>query len=92
MAMRETSPREITVQVTLFADLRRFWGKGEEGPKPIVLPEGATAEQMLDAMNIPQDEAVRSEITVGLNGELGKRDSVLSDGDDIVLFSPMEGG
>ena len=43
-------------------------------------------------MGVPEDETIRGEITVGLNGELGQRDSVLNEADEILLFSPMAGG
>ena len=82
----------MNVTVTLFADLRRFGPKDHEGPIPVTLEDGACVEEMLAAVGIPEDEAIRGEITVGLNGDLGKRDSVLNDGDDVLLFSPMEGG
>ena len=82
----------MDVSVTLFADLRRFGPKGQEGPIRLALDEGTTVEQLLSVVGSPVDEAIRGEITVGLNGELGSRDAVLSDGDEILLFSPMEGG
>ncbi len=78
----------IAVRLTLFADLRRLLPKGHEGPLTITLPAGATVAELLAAAAVPPDE----DVTVGINGEQGRRDSVLGDGDDIVLFSPMEGG
>ena len=80
------------VSITLFADLRRFGPKDHEGPIALELEDGATVEEMLNVVGLPEDEAIRGEVTVGLNGELGRRDSVLNDGDDVLLFSPMEGG
>ncbi len=82
----------MNVSVTLFADLRRFGPKGHEGSLNVSLEDGATAEEMLTAMGVPEDETIRGEITVGLNGELGQRDSVLNEADEILLFSPMAGG
>jgi len=82
----------VNVSVTLFADLRRFGPQDHEGPLSLTLEDGATAEEMLTAVGVPEDEMIRGEITVGLNGSLGRRDSVLNDGDDVLLFSPMEGG
>jgi molybdopterin converting factor small subunit len=82
----------VNVSVTLFADLRRFGPKGHEGSLNVSLEDGATAEEMLTAMGVPEDETIRGEITVGLNGELGQRDSVLNEADEILLFSPMAGG
>mgnify|MGYP001070408621 CR=1 FL=1 len=82
----------MNVSVTLFADLRRFGPKGHEGSLNVSLEDGATVEEMLTAMGVPEDETIRGEITVGLNGELGQRDSVLNEADEILLFSPMAGG
>jgi molybdopterin converting factor small subunit len=82
----------MNVSVTLFADLRRFGPKGHEGPLHVTLDVGASIEEMLTAIGVPTDEEIRGEITVGLNGDLGWRDSVLNDADDILLFSPMAGG
>lgn len=82
----------MNVSVTLFADLRRFGPKGHEGSLDVSLEDGATVEEMLTAMGVPEDETIRGEITVGLNGELGQRDSVLNEADEILLFSPMAGG
>ncbi len=82
----------MNVSVTLFADLRRFGPKNHEGPLTVCVDPGATIEDMLTVMGVPDDEEIRGEITVGLNGELGQRDSVLSEADEILLFSPMAGG
>ncbi len=82
----------MDVSVTLFADLRRYGPKGHEGPLCVQLEPGACVEEMLTRIGVPNDEAIRSEITVGLNGELGQRDTVLSEADEILLFSPMAGG
>jgi molybdopterin converting factor small subunit len=87
MAETGTVPK-IAVRLTLFADLKRFLPKGHNGPLSFSLDDGATVETLLAAAGIPAKE----EITVGLNGDQGQRDSVLKDGDEVVLFSPMEGG
>lgn len=78
----------IAVRLSLFADLRRYLPRGHEGPLELRLPQGATVADLIHAAGVPG----REEITVGLNGDQGTRDSVLSDGDEVVLFSPMEGG
>ena len=80
--------RKITVRLTLFADLKRFLPKGQPGALVFELVPGATVSSLLVAAGIP----VTEEITVGLNGDQGHRDSPLKDGDEVVLFSPMEGG
>ncbi len=87
-----TTTQSITISVALFADLRRYAAKGEEGPHPVTVPTGVTVEQLLGIVGLPEDEQLRREITVGLNGELGERTHVLQEGDVVVFFSPMEGG
>jgi sulfur carrier protein ThiS len=86
-----TGPRataSIHVRLALFADLKRFLPRGHDGPLEFDLHPGATVEDLLAAAGIPATE----EITIGLNGDQGQRTSVLQSGDEVVLFSPMEGG
>lgn len=78
----------ITVRVTLFADLKRYLPKGIDGPQTYTLNEGATVTDLFDAVGITD----REDVTVGRNGDQAQHESLLRDGDDIVLFSPMEGG
>ncbi|MBE0609869.1 MAG: MoaD/ThiS family protein, partial [Dehalococcoidia bacterium] len=78
----------IAVRLTLFADLRRLLPKGHEGPLTIVVPAGATVADLMAAASVPPEE----DITIGINGDQGAREAVLKDGDDVVFFSPMEGG
>jgi molybdopterin converting factor small subunit len=78
----------IDVRVRLFADLRRFLPRGYDGPLSYTLHAGATVDELLSAVGIAAD----AEVTAGLNGDLAKRQTILSNGDEIVLFSPMEGG
>ncbi len=78
----------IAVNLTLFADLRRFEPKGANGARPMSLASGATVADLIAAAGIPATE----DVTVGLNGERGALETPLSDGDDVVLFSQMEGG
>lgn len=82
----------MQVSISLFADLRQYGPQDHDGPLVLDVADGTTVEQLLGLAGLPEDEAIRGEVTVGLNGGLGKRDSVLSEGDDILLFSPMEGG
>ena len=88
MTAPRTGTEQISVRVSLFADLRRFLPKGADGPQTYTLPAGATVADLLAAIGVPAAD----EVTPGLNGELAGRDAVLRDGDDLVLFSPMEGG
>ncbi|MGH2584879.1 MAG: MoaD/ThiS family protein [Dehalococcoidia bacterium] len=88
MTTSQTNTAQITVRVSLFADLRRFLPPGEDGPQTFTLPAGSTVADLLAAIGVPPED----EVTPGLNGELAQRDTALHDGDDLVLFSPMEGG
>jgi sulfur carrier protein ThiS len=79
---------EITVTVTLFADLRRFLPRGADGPQRYTLAAGATMADLLHTIGIAPD----AEITLALDGELSTLDARLHEGADIMLLSPMEGG
>lgn len=82
----------MNVTVSLFADLRQYGPQDQDGPRVFDVAEGTTVEEILGLAGLPDDDAIRGEVTVGLNGGLGKRDTVLNDGDEVLLFSPMEGG
>jgi molybdopterin converting factor small subunit len=43
---------------------------------------------LIESYGIPADY----EVTIGRNGEQAQRGDAAADGDEIVLFSPMEGG
>jgi sulfur carrier protein ThiS len=79
---------EMVVQVKLFADLRRFLPRGQDGPIAYHLPPGATVADVLARIGISTEQ----EITAGVNGELAAPETHLNDGDELLLFSPMEGG
>lgn len=87
MTISET-PGAISITVKLFAELRQYLPDGEKGTFSQSLTSGDTVEAVLSELGVPADV----EITVGLNGELGARDNVLRDGDDLHLFTPMQGG
>ena len=87
MAEAQAAPT-IAVRVVLFADLRRFLPRGHDGVLALSLERGATVATLLAGVGIPADE----QITIGLNGEQAQPESPLKDGDEIVLFSPLEGG
>lgn len=78
----------IAVNVTLFADLRRYLPPGVDGPHSRTVPVGSTVADLLDAIGIPAG----TDLTVGVDGELADRDTPLRDGADVMLLSPMEGG
>src|SRR5262245_28236219 len=78
----------IDVRVTLFADLRRFLPRGVDGPHQRTMPTGSTVAELLAVIGVPED----AEITIGVDGELADRATLLRDGADVLLLSPMEGG
>lgn len=78
----------IEVRVALHADLRKYLPPGASGPLGVQLQAGATVADLLRALRIPGGETV----TVGVNGELADSETQLHAGDDITMFSPMEGG
>ncbi len=88
MNTSDASDRPMTVTVIFMADLRRFLPPGIERPVRFSVPRDATVGDLLAQIGIPAD----TELTVGLDGELAGRDSVLHDGADVLLVSPMDGG
>ena len=78
----------ITVTVVFFADLRRFLPRGESGPQRYRVKPGAVVSDLLDTIGIDAD----SDITVAVDGELAARETPLSEGAEVMLLSPMEGG
>jgi molybdopterin converting factor small subunit len=85
---RTASGLEVAVRVRLFADLRRHLPRGSDGPLEFRLAAGSKVQDLLDAIGIAHD----AEVTAGIGGELATRETVLKERDEIVLFSPMEGG
>ena len=92
MSPRDDSPAAdavpITVTVVFFADLRRFLPAGEHGPQRYRVKPGATVADLLETIGI----APETDLTAAVDGELAARDTVLRDGADVMLLSPMEGG
>jgi sulfur carrier protein ThiS len=86
--VRQVSARAITVTVTFFADLRRFMPRGQDGPQPYTIHEGAAVADLLAAIGIEQG----AEVTIAVDGELAGRDTLLRDGVEVMLLNPMEGG
>jgi len=78
----------ITVTVTFFADLRRFLPRGADGPQRYRLPEGSTLADLLDTIGVEPGR----DLTLAVDGELADRGTLLRDGADVMLLSPMEGG
>jgi sulfur carrier protein ThiS len=83
-----TDARTITVNVTFFADLRRFLPRGADGPQRYSLADGATIADLLAALGLEYP----AELTVAVDGELAGPETPLHDGADVMLLTPMEGG
>jgi sulfur carrier protein ThiS len=83
-----TDAPTITVMVTFFADLRRFLPRGADGPQRYTVPAGATIDDLLAQIGVMPE----TDITVAVDGDLASRDTMLREGADVMLLSPMEGG
>jgi sulfur carrier protein ThiS len=78
----------VRVLVTFLADMRRFAPSDARGPHTYTLDGRATVGDLLSIVGIPPD----LDMTIGVDGELGGRDTPLRDGSDVMIVSPMEGG
>jgi aldehyde:ferredoxin oxidoreductase len=88
MGGRTDSARAITVTVTFFADLRRFLPRGADGPQRYTLSGNSTIADLLKLIGVAPD----ADVTAAVDGELADRETVLHEGADVMLLSPMEGG
>jgi len=79
----------MKVYVKLFALLRQYHpGPNRSEPLAVELPEGATAADLVPALQLP-DTLVRHAF---INNEQKTLDTALNDGDKINLFPPVSGG
>ncbi len=77
----------MRVEVRLYATLRKYAPTSQEVPF-VELVEGTTLNGLLQALRVPQDQ----EVVVLVNGRPAKPDSVLREGDRVVMFPPVTGG
>ena len=81
--------RSVKVYVKLFALLRdRHPGHNRSEPLVVDLPDGATAADLVPALNLPS-QLVRHAF---INNQQKTLDTPLKDGDKINLFPPVVGG
>lgn len=80
----------IQVNLVLFADLRRLLPRGHNGRFALTVPAGSTVADLVAASGLGFDPD--EQLKAGINGESVGLDAAVSDGDEVVLFSPMEGG
>ncbi len=79
----------ITVQVKLFATLRRFRpGLGIGEAFTMELDAGATVAQLIALLGLPAEEIK----TVFVNNVIRGQDYPLADGDQVGIFPPVGGG
>jgi molybdopterin converting factor small subunit len=75
------------VRVRCFTGMRRYLPEGK-GDFAIELAEGADLRRLLDIMDVPPGIAP----FIAVNGRKVVQDHLLRDGDEVVLFTHMEGG
>ncbi len=79
----------IRVNVRLFATLRRFFpGYNSEKGMDIKVEEGSTIENLIRSLQLPEKEAK----VILINGKSKKTSDVITDGDQINIFTPIGGG
>ena len=80
----------IEVRLVLFADLRRVLPRGHDGRFTLTVPDGSTVADLVVAsgLGFAPDEQLKA----GINGDSVELDAPVHAGDEVVLFSPMEGG
>ncbi|MDA0302137.1 MAG: MoaD/ThiS family protein [Chloroflexi bacterium] len=80
----------IEVKLVLFADLRRVLPPGHDGQFRLTVPAGSTVADLVAASGLAfaRDEQLKA----GINGDSVELDAPVQAGDEVVLFSPMEGG
>lgn len=81
----------ITVNVKLFAAYQDAYGTPELS---LDLPQGATVEQVCDRIlrDRPQLAPLKSITQFGVNLEFVSPDTIVKNGDEIVLIPPVSGG
>ena len=79
----------MVVKVKLFASLRKYYPEVPLGESfAVTLDSGSTIAQLHEHLSIPAEEI---KITM-VNGRYRERDHVLSDKDEVGIFSPVGGG
>lgn len=79
----------MVVKVKLFASLRKYYPDVPLGESfDVTLDSGSTVAQLYEHLRIPEEQI---KITM-VNGLYRERDHVLSDKDELGIFSPVGGG
>ncbi len=77
----------ITLSLKLFCDLRRYIESDEADIVHVQAPAGVTAHGLLRHLRFDPNE----QVTFAVNGALASSDTVLHEGDDLMLFRPVRG-
>jgi len=85
------SNSSITITIKLFAAFGEAYGVSE---LTLELPPDTPVSQVLESSiaQYPQLEQWRSRTRFGLNMEFVSPDTILQDGDEVVLIPPVSGG
>lgn len=81
----------VSVRVLLFSVLREGVGTGELA---VALPEAATGADLLDRLGADHPEVARHRpvVRLAVNRRYVPTDTVLADGDEVALITPVSGG
>lgn len=89
MFYREGEKGLITVEVVLFATLRKYNPHGVSAdPFQMELPKGTKVEDLLKELKIPPSESKQ----VFINSKRQEFDYELKDGERVAIFPPIAGG
>jgi molybdopterin converting factor small subunit len=77
----------MKVRVLLYATLRKY-GPSHGGPLTVELIEGDRLGRLMELLGMPPDV----EKVMLINGRPANPDTILNEGDNVVLFPPVAGG
>lgn len=77
----------MKVKVNLYSTLKKYAPTESGGFEPD-LDQAATIRDLTDLLGLPN----QVQRVVLVNGRLAQPDKVLSEGDEVVIFPPVEGG
>ena len=78
----------VTVNVKLFATLKKYLPSGSEEGASVTLPAGSTVLDVIDALKIPHEQA-----TMLVAGDTYvEKTTPLTDGLQLSIFPPLAGG
>ena len=78
----------MRITIKLYAMLRSYLRQEKDGAGPLDVPEGATIEEVLTGLGLPE----KMPKIVQINGEQKSLNAPLAEGDTLSVFPPMAGG